>query len=150
MIKLHALRPSRRRYHPKRVGRGNASGKGTTAGRGTKGQRARTGGRNKAIRRSLRALIERTPKVRGFRSRRPQLDTVTLAQLIAMFPTGQVITPAKMVAVNLIRRTRPGVKVVGSAATAKKLTIKADRFSAGAKAAIEKAGGHAILIKPIA
>jgi large subunit ribosomal protein L15 len=148
MISLHTLRASSQRRHPKRVGRGNASGKGTTAGRGTKGQRARTGGRNKAIRRSLRALIERTPKVRGFRSRREPMEIVTVAQLISFFSSDQVITPVKMVELKLIRRTRPGVKIVGATPTAKKLTVKANGFSAGAKAAIEKAGGHAIVIKP--
>ena len=81
MITLSNLSPSQERRQTKRVGRGNSSGKGTTAGRGTKGQRARTGGRNKTTRRALKSLIERTPKTRGFRARRPKMHTVTVKQI---------------------------------------------------------------------
>jgi large subunit ribosomal protein L15 len=146
MITLHSLKPSTARHQIKRVGRGNSSGKGTTAGRGTKGQRARTGGRNKAIRRSLRALIERTPKVRGFRSRRINLTTVTLADIAQRFTSDQVVTPTRLAAAGLINRPQEKVKVVGQVTTAKKLTIKVNKFSVGAKSSIEKNGGHAVII----
>ncbi len=144
MITLHTLTPSSRRTNPKRVGRGNSSGKGTTAGRGTKGQRARTGGRNKTGRRALKALIERTPKIRGFRSIHEPWTAVPLDAIARAFTGTEVITPAKLAAKGLIRRARPGVKIVGATTSGKKLTIKAQKFSAGAKASIEKAGGHAI------
>lgn len=147
MITLHTLSPSAKRSRTKRVGRGNSSGKGTTAGRGTKGQRARTGGRNKALRRSLRALIERTPKVRGFRSIKPKMTAVPLATIVAMAKPGDVITPALLVERHVVGRVRHGVKIVGAAQTAKKLTIKAHAFSAGAKAAIEKSGGTIVILK---
>jgi len=147
MITLHTLTPSAKRSRTKRVGRGNSSGKGTTAGRGTKGQRARTGGRNKALRRSLRALIERTPKVRGFRSITPKMAAVPLATIIAMAKPGEIITPALLVERGVVGRVRSGLKIVGNAKTAKKLTIKAHAFSAGAKAAIESAGGTVVIIK---
>ncbi len=147
MITLHTLAPSAHRSSPKRVGRGNASGKGTTAGRGTKGQRARTGGRNKTTRRALKALIERTPKVRGFRSIHEPWATVDLAAIAKIFSGTEVVTPAKMAEAGLIRRARHGVKVVGQYTGSKKLSIKAQKFSAGAKAAIAKAGGHAIELK---
>lgn len=146
MISLHTLSPSTSRRHPKRVGRGNSSGKGTTAGRGTKGQRARTGGRRRALRRSLRALIERTPKMRGFRSIRPSYAVVSLADLARIFPDGQVITPALLSERQIVGRTRVGLKVIGSMSLKKRLTIKAHKFTAGAKAAIEKAGGQAVTI----
>ncbi len=148
MIELHTLKPSQARHHPKRVGRGNSSGKGTTAGRGTKGQRARTGGRNKTTRRALKALIERTPKTRGFRTRRDTLETVTILQLQSRFSEGQIITPVVMHEAGLISRSRPGVKVVGNAVLKKKLTVKAQKFSAGAKAAITSAGGTAVALTP--
>ena len=146
MITLHTLSPSQDRHHPKRVGRGNSSGKGTTAGRGTKGQRARTGGRNKTTRRAMKALIERTPKTRGFRSRRPKLEAVTLAQLQRVFAEGQVINAAVLHQAGLLSSTRNGVKVIGAGPVTKKLTIKADAFTAQAKEAITKAGGSAAVI----
>jgi large subunit ribosomal protein L15 len=146
MIELHQLKPSARRSRYKRVGRGNSSGKGTTAGRGTKGQRARTGGRNKLGRRSLKSLIERTPKTRGFRSHQPKLQTVTLQRLTTAFKDGQIITPVMMASVGLIDRTRLGVKIVGGEKIIKKLTVKAQKFSASAKAAITAAGGTAVEI----
>lgn len=143
MITLHSLSPSQERHHPKRVGRGNSSGKGTTAGRGTKGQRARTGGRNKTTRRALKSLIERTPKTRGFRSRTPKLEVVTVMQLQKAFSEGQVITAAILRQKHMISSTRNGLKVIGSGPVTKKLTIKADAFTAQAKEAITKAGGTA-------
>lgn len=140
MITLSHLRPSAERTKVKRVGRGNASGKGTTAGRGTKGQRARTGGRNKLTRRGLKHLTERTPKIRGFLSHRPKLEVVTLAQLQQTFPDGSTVTPKQMVETGLITTAWPGVKVLGGSIT-KKLKVQAEKFSAGAAAAITKAGG---------
>lgn len=146
MITLHNLHPSQRRTSPKRVGRGNASGKGTTAGRGTKGQRARTGGRNKLVRRGLKHLIERTPKTRGFRSRQAKLQIVSLETIARHFPEGAVVTPAMLVKSGLIPSSWPGVKVLGRAAIKKKMTVKADGFSAGAAEAIRQAGGTVVLL----
>lgn len=145
MITLSTLRPSGRRFKVKRVGRGNSSGKGTTAGRGTKGQRARTGGRNKLTRRGLKHLIERTPKSRGFFSHRPKLEFVTVSQLQATFPDGATVTPRQMVEAGLISTDWPGVKVL-SGTISKKLTVRAEKFSAGAAAAITKAGGSVVLL----
>jgi large subunit ribosomal protein L15 len=147
MITLHTLSPSQDRHHPKRLGRGNSSGKGTTAGRGTKGQRARTGGRNKTTRRALKALIERTPKTRGFRSRTPKLHAVTVAQLSARGKEGQVITAAVLAQMNMIPGTRAGLKIIGTADLKKKLTVKANAFSKSAHDAIVKAGGSAVILK---
>lgn len=141
MIQLHTLKPSQTRHKYKRVGRGNSSGKGTTAGRGTKGQRARTGGRNKLTRRGMKHLVERTPKNRGFLSLKAKLRVVTLGQLQRAFAEGSIVNPAMMKTAGLISQTWPGVKVLDSGELKKKLTIQAHAFSAGASAAITKAGG---------
>ncbi|MBI3573234.1 MAG: 50S ribosomal protein L15 [Candidatus Kerfeldbacteria bacterium] len=148
MITLHSLRQSQKSSRPKRVGRGNASGKGTTAGRGTKGQRARTGGRNKLIRRGMKHLIERTPKTRGFRSRRLKLHAVNLIDLQRVFPDGATITTADLHRHNLIPRSFPGAKVLGIGELKKKFTVRVEAFSASAKTAIAKAGGQATLVEP--
>jgi len=150
MIELHRLKPSQSLRRPKRVGRGNASGKGTTAGRGTKGQRARTGGRNKLTRRGLMQLIGRTPKTRGFRSRRPKLNVVSIYQLEQRFPEGTIITPAALVQAKLILSEWPGVKILGHGPIKKKLTVKAQAFSASAAEAIRAAGGTAVPLEPVA
>lgn len=144
MVSLHSLRASAKRARPKRLGRGNATGKGTTAGRGTKGQRARTGGRNKLARRGLRALVERTPKTRGFTSRRQALQTVTVGQLDRAFTEGTLITPVQMERAKLIHRAKDGVKVLAGGSIRKKLTVKAQNFSKSAEAQIAKAGGTVV------
>lgn len=141
MIQLHNLKPSQTRQKYKRVGRGNSSGKGTTAGRGTKGQRARTGGRNKLTRRGMKHLVERTPKNRGFLSLSAKLRVVTIGQLQRSFNEGTIVNPSMMKQAGLIAHTWPGVKVLDSGELKKKLTIQAHAFSAGASAAITKAGG---------
>jgi large subunit ribosomal protein L15 len=146
MITLHSLRPSQHRHVPKRVGRGNASGKGTTAGRGTKGQRARTGGRNKLTRRSFKRLIERTPKIRGFRSRRIPIAAVRIDELAKRFPDGTTVTLKLMSTHDLIPRRAPIVKVIGQGPMAKKLVVQAHRFSVAAAAALTTAGGTAQVI----
>lgn len=148
MITLHSLRAASRRTKSKRLGRGNSSGKGTTAGRGTKGQRARSGGRNKLTRRGLKALVERTPKTRGFRSRRHKSETVSIAELERVFDSGTLITPETMRDAGLIQHVKTGVKILGKGELKKKLTVKADSFSKGAREAITKAGGTATLTKP--
>lgn len=149
MITLHSLRQSQKKSRPKRVGRGNASGKGTTAGRGTKGQRARTGGRNKLIRRGMKHLIERTPKTRGFHSRRQKMFAVNLADLQRVFPDGATITTAELHRHNLIARPFPGAKILGTGELKKKFIIRVEAFSASAKAAVIKAGGQALVVEPV-
>lgn len=143
MISLHSLRPSAARHSPKRVGRGNASGKGTTAGRGTKGQRSRTGGRNSLIQRSYKTLLMRTPKLRGFRSRRIKTVAVTLADIQAHYADGQTINPTNLHQAGLIGQRQAHVKVIGHGPINKKITVQVHKFSAAAKAAIIKAGGQA-------
>lgn len=145
MIELSGLKPSARREKYKRVGRGNSSGKGTTAGRGTKGQRARTGGRNKLTRRSLKSLILPTPKLRGFVSHKPKMHTVSLMQLQNYFDNGATVTTEDLHQARLISSVWPGVKILGGGKLSKKLTVKAEKFSASAIAAITAAGGQAII-----
>ncbi len=146
MISLQSLTPAQPRHRYKRVGRGNASGKGTTAGRGTKGQRARTGGRNKLTRRGLQHLIVRTPKIRGFVSHRPKLATVNVEVLQAVFSDGATVTPQTLFDRGLITQLRPGLKILGQGSLTKKFIVKAHKFSAGAAAAIAKAGGSIVTL----
>ncbi len=137
---LNAYRGSRRQR--RRVGRGNSS-RGTYSGRGMKGQRSRTGGRTGLIRRSLRSLLERVPKQRGFRSLAEKFAIVNLRDLDRVFTTGTVVAPEQMKEQGLIKTT-VRVKVLGGGQIAKALTVRAHKFSGSAKTAIEQAGGKAI------
>lgn len=143
---LHTLK--RMSARPKRrVGRGQSSGAGKTSGKGGKGQTARAGAK---IRPALRDIIKKIPKLRGHGKNRgrtvwekkPRPVTVTLAQLDRAFAAGAEITPKDIVARGIIASgtALPKVKLVGASVT-KKFSVKGAFVSAGAKAAIEKAGG---------
>lgn len=144
MITLHELtrapRPNR-----KRIGRGHGSGTGAYSGKGIKGQRARTGGRRGIVRRSLKALIERLPKVRGGRLQRPPKPVpVSLKQLEKTFEAGTRVTRDLLVRAHLISHQQFEVVVLGGQALSKSLTVEAQRFSKSAQDAITKAGGTVI------
>lgn len=145
-LTLHQLRPkpnSQRRR--RRVGRGNAS-RGTYSGRGAKGQRSRTGGTRGIIRRSLKSLLERVPKQRGFQSRHAKMAVVNLDVLERQAKGVAVVTPGWMVSSGLIATAADGVKVLGQGTVSRAMTVQAHAFSATAKSAIEKVGGKAVVL----
>lgn len=144
---LHTL-PKRLGRRHKRVGRGHGSGRGTYAGRGIKGQRARKGGRRGMIRRSLKHIVARLPKQRGFTSRTPKYMTVSLAMLEKHFANGDHVTPATLTQKGMAMLGYRGVKVLASGTLTKKLTVTAHAFSATAVQAIEKAGGSIRRLRP--
>ncbi|MBI4093281.1 MAG: 50S ribosomal protein L15 [Candidatus Kerfeldbacteria bacterium] len=149
-LSLSALQISRNtRPRRRRVGRGNAS-RGTYSGRGLKGQRSRSGGRRGMIRRSLRSLMERVPKVRGFRSRRIKYTTVGLDILDRSFKNGEVVTPTILVQRGIIQSARRGLKVLGNGTLSKSLTVQAHAFSESARTVIQKSGGQAVLLRQAA
>ena len=137
------LKPPAGSTHPrKRVGRGNASGKGTTAGKGTKGQKARTGG---GVRPGFEGgqlpIIKRLPHIRGFNNIfKTQYVIVNVGQL-TRFDAGDEVTPERLLETGLIDTATRAIKILGDGELSKKLTVRADRFSASAKAKIEAAGG---------
>lgn len=141
MMKLHALKPAKgAKTSTRRIGRGPGSGRGKTAGKGTKGQKARTGGRNKLRLLGMKMIIRRIPKLRGFASHHPKDETVTLRELAKAFPQGGAVTASELAKRGLISGDKASVKIIGNG-EARKWTIKGCKVSAGAKGAIEKAGG---------
>src|SRR5262245_32791510 len=123
-LSLHTVRPAKgARAKSFRVGRGNASGRGTTAGKGTKGQRARTGGRNKLKLKGLKQMLLAFPKLRGFQSRYPKPETVTLATLSKVFSGGERIDLKSLKAKELVSKSALAAKVVGSTSVDKKFTL---------------------------
>lgn len=126
----------------KRVGRGPGSGLGKTAGRGQKGQKARQPGNLHKLHfeGGQMPLNRRLPKV-GFRSPFPrELAEVNVKQLEA-FETGATVDLAALRERGLVKGRCDGVKILGKGELTKKLTVKADGFSASARQKIEQAGG---------
>ena len=142
-MKLHDLRPAEGSTKKRRrVGRGISAGQGKTAGRGTKGQRARTGrGIKPYFEGGQLPLVRRLPHTRGFTNiHRVEYAVVNLDALEARFDAGAQVTPAALVERGLVHQPEH-VKVLGSGALSKALTVKAHAFSASAKEKIAAAGG---------
>ncbi|QVR64344.1 50S ribosomal protein L15 [Bacillus subtilis] len=146
-MKLHELKPSEgSRKTRNRVGRGIGSGKGKTAGKGHKGQNARSGG---GVRPGFEGgqmpLFQRLPK-RGFTNiNRKEYAVVNLDKLNG-FAEGTEVTPELLLETGVISKLNAGVKILGNGKLEKKLTVKANKFSASAKEAVEAAGGTAEVI----
>lgn len=122
-----------------RVGRGIAAGKGKTAGRGTKGQGSRTGsGRKPGFEGGQNPLMQRLPKLPGFRSNIPKAENVYTGQLDKL--TGTVDNNILFNA-GLISSPYTRVKLVVKGDVTKKVTVKLQGASESAIAAIQKAGG---------
>ena len=124
----------------RRVGRGIGSGFGKTCGRGHKGQKSRTGGSVQVgFEGGQMPLQRRLPKY-GFTSRKSLVHgEVRLSELNQV--ESEVIDIAALKKAGLIRKNVKTAKVVLSGDLSKKVTLKGIRATAGAKAAIETAGG---------
>jgi large subunit ribosomal protein L15 len=146
-MKLHELQPAPgSRKKAVRVGRGIGSGNGKTSGRGQKGQNARSGG---GVRLGFEGgqtpLFRRLPK-RGFTNiNRKEYAVVNLDKL-NVFEDGTEVTPELLLETGVISKLKSGVKILGKGQIEKKLTVKAHKFSASAKEAIEAAGGKTEVI----
>lgn len=146
-MKLHELSPVPGSTHvDKRKGRGPGSGNGKTAGRGHKGQKARSGGGIRAgFEGGQMPLARRLPK-RGFNNifAKP-LEAINLTAL-NKFEDGAVVDLAALLGAGVLSKCEYGVKILGAGKLTKKLTVKANAFSASAQAKIEEAGGKAEVV----
>lgn len=138
----HALKKNTRaRRNRTRIGRGDSK-HGNYGGRGIKGQRARTGGSNRIARRSLMMNLRNLPKNRGFKSLKEKSHTVTLSMISTAF-AGKAdgrVTPHSLLKMGVIPQYGV-VKIVSRGQMKTKVTVEGCTVSAGAKEAIEKAGG---------
>jgi len=132
----------------KRIGRGDGSGYGTYSGRGCKGQKSRSGAKMRpGFEGGQLPLIKRLPKKRGFTSiSRTEYSVVNLDKL-NQFETGSEITPEILVAAGVVKSLRYPVKILAEGDINRSLVVKANKFSAAAKAKIEAAGGKVEEIK---
>jgi large subunit ribosomal protein L15 len=130
----------------KRVGRGQASGLGKTAGRGGKGQKARTGNMHfEGFEGGQMPLQRRLPKFGFVNPTRREYAEVQVADLEGL---SGVVDPAALRTAGLVRGAHDGVVVLGNGELKSAVTVKVHRVTAGARAAIEKAGGKVELIPP--
>ncbi|MCX8516749.1 MAG: 50S ribosomal protein L15 [Rhodoferax sp.] len=140
-MELNDIKPAEGAKHAKRrVGRGIGSGLGKTAGRGHKGQKSRAGGYHKVgFEGGQMPMHRRLPK-RGFKSHLLKFNAeITLSDLnalgivevdlLALKQAGAVVEIAKV------------VKVINTGAVTKAIKLTGIGATAGAKAAIEAAGG---------
>ena len=147
-MRIHTLQPAVGAVKSdKRLGRGIGSGLGKTSGKGHKGQWARSGG---GVRPGFEGgqtpLARRLPK-RGFNNKFAVKYDIVNLDALNVFEEGTVVTPELLAETRIVTSKNNGVKVLGNGQLTKKLTVKADKFSASAKAAIEAAGGVAEVIE---
>ena len=147
-MELSNLRPADGSKHSDnfRRGRGHGSGNGKTAGKGHKGQKARSGG---GVRPGLEGgqmpLYRRIPK-RGFTCINSKEIIGINVSALERFEDGAEVSIETLVEAGIVSNPKDGVKILGSGELTKKLTVKANAFSAGAKEKIEALGGKAEVI----
>ena len=146
-MKLHDLKPAvGATTAPKRLGRGTGSGLGKTSGKGHKGAKARSGGgKRPGFEGGQMPLTMRLPK-RGFTNKwRTEYVAINVDRL-EVFEDGQVVSPVELIEMGIIKKIEDGVKIMGNGELTKKLTVRANKFTASAKEKIEAAGGKAEVI----
>ena len=140
-MQLNTIKPSEGAKHAKRrVGRGIGSGLGKTAGRGHKGQKSRSGGYHKVGFEGGQMPLQRRLPKRGFKSHLLKYNAeVTLGELQALgLPEVDALA---LKTAGLIPQRAKVVKVIKSGELTAKVLLKGIGATAGAKAAIEAAGG---------
>ena len=141
-MNLSELKPAAGSTHSAnfRVGRGHGSGNGKTAGKGHKGQKARSGALRPGFEGGQMPLYRRLPK-RGFTNRNTKdIVSINITEL-NRFEDGAVVTIETLVENGVIKNPKDGVKILGNGELTKKLTVKANAFSASAAEKIQALGG---------
>ena len=139
---LSNLRPAEGSKHSDnfRRGRGHGSGNGKTAGKGHKGQLARSGAKKPGFEGGQMPLYRRIPK-RGFTNRNSKEIIAINVDVLNRFEDGADVTVDTLLASRAISKAGDGVKILGNGELTKKLNVKVNAVSEGAKAKIETAGG---------
>ena len=143
-MELSNLRPAEGSKHSDnfRRGRGHGSGNGKTAGKGHKGQKARSGAPRVGFEGGQMPLYRRIPK-RGFKNRNTKDIVAINLGALEVFENGSVVDVEALMNAGIVKNPRDGVKILGHGELTKKLTVKADAFSASAQEKIEALGGSA-------
>ncbi|HVW21863.1 MAG TPA: 50S ribosomal protein L15 [Opitutaceae bacterium] len=147
-MKLHELQNVPGAIHrKKRVGCGEGGGHGKTSGRGGKGQTARSGGSIRPGFEGGQMPLYRKLPHRGFNRAAFRIEpvVVNVGDLASLDKKVTAVDAAVLAAAGLIRKDEASVKVLGDGELSRALKVTAAKFSASAKAKIEKAGGEAIV-----
>ncbi len=141
MMELNGIKPAGGAKHAKRrVGRGIGSGLGKTAGRGHKGQKSRAGGYHKVGFEGGQMPLQRRLPKRGFKSQLLKYNAeITLTSLEVLGAAEVDLLSLKQA--GLVPEMAKNVKVVKTGALTKAVKLNGVGATAGAKAAIEAAGG---------
>lgn len=152
-MKLNEIRdnPGARR-DAKELGRGIGSGKGKTSGRGVKGQKARSGVAIKGFEGGQMPLHRRLPK-RGFKNIfAKDYAEITLSRVQSAIDSGLIsagsIDSKQLLAAGIVSRSKDGVRLIGKGDFTAKVTLTLEGATAGAIAAVEKAGGSVTIKEP--
>ncbi len=140
-MELYNLKPAKGSNRDRfRKGRGHGSGNGKTAGKGHEGKLARSGAKKAGFEGGQMPLYRRIPK-RGFTNRNSKEIVAINVEVLDRFEDGAEVTIEKLLSSGAISHKKDGVKILGKGELTKKLHVKVNAFSAGAKAKIEAAGG---------
>ena len=142
-MKLHELTPPAGSHRKnQRIGRGIAAGQGKTSGKGQKGQKSRTGSSiPRVFEGGQLPLTQRLPKLRGFNNKwRKEYAVVNVGKL-KKFDAGSTVDLPALIAGHVVPRGSERVKLLSEGELSVALTVKVDRASAKAVAAVEAAGG---------
>jgi len=123
-----------------RRGRGHASGNGKTAGKGHKGQKARSGAPRPGFEGGQMPLYRRIPK-RGFTNINSKEIIGINVSALEVFENGAEVTVEALMKQGIVKNPKDGVKILGNGELTKKLNVKVNAFSEGAKQKIEALGG---------
>jgi large subunit ribosomal protein L15 len=143
-MQLNNIKPASGAKHVKRrVGRGIGSGLGKTAGRGHKGQKSRSGGYHKVGFEGGQMPMQRRLPKRGFKSQQLQFNAeVTLTDIAAL--NAKEVDMLALKQAGLISNLAKRVKVVKTGEIKAAVVLKNITATAGAKQAIEAAGGSLV------
>jgi large subunit ribosomal protein L15 len=141
-MQINTIKPAAGAKHARRrVGRGIGSGLGKTAGRGHKGQKSRAGGFHKVGFEGGQMPLQRRLPKRGFKSAQARFTgEVSLADLQRL--GAEEVDLPTLKAAGLVRELVRSVKVIKSGEIGRKVVLRGIAATAGAKAAIEAAGGQ--------
>ena len=140
-MELNSIKPAEGSKHaPRRVGRGIGSGLGKTAGRGHKGQKSRSGGYHKVGFEGGQMPLQRRLPKRGFKSHQLQFNAEVTLTSLEVLGLAEVDVLALKTA-GLVGQMAKTIKVVKTGVLTKAVKLNGIGATAGAKAAIEAAGG---------
>jgi large subunit ribosomal protein L15 len=147
-MKLHELKNVPGAVHrKKRVGCGEGSGHGKTSTRGGKGQSARSGSSIRPGFEGGQMPLYRKLPHRGFNNynHRVEIAVVNLGDISSLPPEVTEVDVSVLAARGLIRAGEKAVKILGDGEISRAIKVSAAKFSATAKAKIEKAGGQVVI-----